>query len=156
MDTQAQERSKIRFGTFELDPASGELLKGGTRVRLQEQPFQVLKALVEQPGHVVGREELRQLLWPDDTFVDFEDGLSTAVKKARQALGDSAANPRFIETFPKRGYRFIAPVSGDAASQSKPPSKPSSTFGRRHAVLLGERIGAGRGADLATRSGGIS
>jgi Tol biopolymer transport system component/DNA-binding winged helix-turn-helix (wHTH) protein len=103
---------KVSFGVFELDVASGELRKGGTRVRLQEQPFQVLKALVEKPGEVVTREELQQRLWPGDTFVDFEDGLSTAVKKIRRALGDSAANPRFVETLPKRGYRFVAPVAG--------------------------------------------
>jgi len=110
MDEREQGGTKIRFGIFELDTLSGELLKGGTRVRLQEQPFQVLSALVERPGEVVSREDLQQRLWPDETFVDFEDGLSTAVRKIRQALGDSASNPRFIETLPKRGYRFIAPV----------------------------------------------
>ena len=104
--------STVRFGVFELDVTSGELRKSGVKVRLQEQPFQLLKALVERPGEVVSREELQQRLWPDETFVDFEDGLSTAVRKIRQALGDSASNPRFIETLPKRGYRFVAPVSG--------------------------------------------
>ena len=103
---------KVRFGVFGLDRASGELLKGGTKVRLQEQPFQVLSALVERPGEVVSREQFRRLLWPDDTFVDFEDDLSTAVKKVCQALGGSATNPRFFETLPKRGCRFIAPVDG--------------------------------------------
>ncbi len=102
----------VRFGVFELDLASGELRKSGVKVRLQEQPFQVLRALLERPGEVVSREELQQRLWPDDTFVDFEDGLSTAVRKIRQALGDSASSPRFIETLPKRGYRFLAPVDG--------------------------------------------
>ena len=102
----------MRFGVFELDLTSGELRKSGVKVRLQEQPFRLLKALVERPGALVSREELQQRLWPDQTFVNFEDGLSTAARKIRQALGDSASNPRFIETLPKRGYRFVAPVSG--------------------------------------------
>ncbi len=102
----------MRFGVFELDLTSGELRKSGVKVRLQEQPFRLLKALVERPGELVSREELQQRLWPDQTFVNFEDGLSTAARKIRQALGDSASNPRFIETLPKRGYRFVAPVSG--------------------------------------------
>ena len=117
--------SKATFGVFDRDLASGELRKGGVKVRLQEQPFQVLKALVERPGEVVSREELQQLLWPDHTFVDFEDGLSTAVRKIRQALGDSAINPRFVETLPKRGYRFIAPVEGAATSAADPAERPS-------------------------------
>ncbi len=102
MDARSQQTSKIRFGIFELDTLSGELLKAGTKVRLQEQPFQVLKALLERPGEVLSREELQRRLWPDETFVDFEDGLSTAVRKIRQALGDSASSPRFVETLPKR------------------------------------------------------
>ncbi len=120
--------SKATFGVFDLDLASGELRKGGVKVRLQEQPFQVLKALVERPGEVVSREELQQLLWPDHTFVDFEDGLSTAVRKIRQALGDSATNPRFIETLPKRGYRFTAPVTraGQHVGQSDVDADPAS------------------------------
>ncbi len=105
----------MRFGVFELDIGSGELRKSGVKVRLQEQPFQVLKTLAEKPGEVVSREELQEQLWSDETFVDFEDGLSTAIRKVRSALGDSASNPRFIETLPKRGYRFIAPVA-------KPPA----------------------------------
>ena len=106
----------IRFGSFELNPASGELRKSGARVKLQEQPFQVLRALVERPGEVVTREELHERLWSGDTFVDFDDGLNAAVRKIRQALGDAADNPRFVETLPKRGYRFIAPVAGNAPS----------------------------------------
>ena len=110
-----------RFGVFELDLSTGELRKSGVKVRLQEQPFQVLRALVEKPGEVVSREDLQQLLWPDETFVDFEDGLSTAVRKIRQALSDSASNPRFIETLPKRGYRFVAPVDGFVREESPRP-----------------------------------
>ena len=117
--------NSIRFGVFELDPSSGELLKSGVRVRLQEQPLQVLKALLERPGEIVTREELQQLLWPDGTFVDFDDGLSTAVRKIRTALGDSATNPRFVETLPKRGYRFVAPVERNVEHEAAaPPATP--------------------------------
>jgi len=101
---------RVRFGRFELDPSQGELYRDGRRVRLQEHPRQVLIALLERPGEVVTREDLRERLWKSDTFVDFEHGLNTAVKKARQALGDSAETPKFIETLARRGYRFIGQV----------------------------------------------
>src|SRR5688572_6452426 len=100
----------LRFGRFQLDRRTGELQRDGRRVRLQEQPRQVLLALLERPGDIVTRDDLRQRLWSAETFVDFERGLNTAVKKARQALGDSAETPRFIETLARRGYRFIATV----------------------------------------------
>ena len=106
-------RRVVRFGAFELDLRAGELRKAGVRVNLQEQPFKVLECLVEQPGELVTREELRQRLWQDDTFVDFEHGVNAAVKRLRETLGDSAETPRFIETLPRRGYRFIAPVECD-------------------------------------------
>ena len=99
-----------RFGVFELDLAAGELRKNGTRLRLQDQPFHVLGLLLERAGDVVTREELRQKLWPADTFVDFDHSLNTAVNKLRETLGDSASSPRYIETLARRGYRFIAPV----------------------------------------------
>jgi TolB-like protein/DNA-binding winged helix-turn-helix (wHTH) protein/tetratricopeptide (TPR) repeat protein len=102
----------VRFGVYELDVRSGELRKGGTRIRLQEQPFQVLAALVERPGEVVTRDELRERLWPSGVIVDFDHSLNKAVNKLRDALGDAADNPRFIETLPKRGYRFLIPVTG--------------------------------------------
>jgi DNA-binding winged helix-turn-helix (wHTH) protein/TolB-like protein len=102
--------SSVRFGPFELNRVAGELYRDGHRVRLQEQPRQILMALVERPGEIVTREELRERLWKSDTFVDFEHGLNTAVKKVRQALGDSAETPRYIETLAKRGYRFIGEV----------------------------------------------
>jgi DNA-binding winged helix-turn-helix (wHTH) protein len=101
---------RYRFGIYEADVRSGELLRDGAKVKLQEQPFQVLIALLERPGDVVTREDLRQRLWPSDTFVDFDHSLNTAINKLREALRDSASNPRFIETKAKRGYRFIAPV----------------------------------------------
>jgi DNA-binding winged helix-turn-helix (wHTH) protein len=103
-----------RFGVFEADLAAGELRKSGARLRLQEQPFQVLALLLERAGDVVTREELRQKLWPADTFVDFDHSLNTAVNKLRETLGDSASSPRYIETLARRGYRFIAPVQRDA------------------------------------------
>jgi TolB-like protein/DNA-binding winged helix-turn-helix (wHTH) protein/Tfp pilus assembly protein PilF len=107
-----QERSsRVRFESFELDPGSGELRKGGLRLRIEDQPFRLLTALVQRPGEVLTREELRTALWPDDTYVDFERSLTRAMNKVRTALGDSAANPRFVETLPRRGYRFLAPVS---------------------------------------------
>src|SRR5215831_1428923 len=100
----------VRFSVFEVDRRSGELRKRGVRVRLRDQAFQVLACLLERPGEVVTREELQRRLWPADTFVDFDRGLNKAVNRLREALGDSADSPRFIETLPKRGYRFIAPV----------------------------------------------
>ncbi len=107
------ERSEIlRFGMFEVDVRAGELRKQGVRIKLQEQPFHVLTVLLQRPGEVVTREELRSQNWPADTFVDFDNSLNTAINKLREALGDSADNPRFIETLPRRGYRFIASVTG--------------------------------------------
>ena len=105
-----QLKKVFRFGVFEADASSGELRKFGVRMRLQEQPFQVLLLLLERRGEVVGREELRQKLWPADTFVDFDHSLNTIINKLREVLGDSASNPRFIETLAKRGYRFLLPV----------------------------------------------
>src|SRR5437588_2096986 len=101
----------IRFGLFDVNLKTGELRKSGVRIHLQDQPFTVLAMLLEHPGEIVTREELRQRLWTDE-FVEFEQGLSRAINKLRTALGDVAENPRFIETLPKRGYRFIAPVQG--------------------------------------------
>jgi eukaryotic-like serine/threonine-protein kinase len=102
----------LRFGVFEVDVRSVELRKQGVRIKLQEQPFHILTVLLQRPGEVVTREELRSQNWPADTFVDFDNSLNTAINKLREALGDSADNPRFIETLPRRGYRFIAPVTG--------------------------------------------
>ncbi|PYX47975.1 MAG: hypothetical protein DMG79_12890 [Acidobacteria bacterium] len=111
-----------RFGVFEVDLSAGELRKSGVKLRLQGQPFQVLAFLLEHAGEVVTREELQQKLWPSDTFVDFDHSLNTAINKVREALGDSASNPRYVETLARRGYRFIAPVhtrdQGDAHSQA--------------------------------------
>src|SRR5579863_8777286 len=112
----------IRFGIFEADLNAGELRKGGARIRLQEQPFQILAMLLEQPGQVVTREELRSRLWPGDTFVDFEHGVNSGVARLREALGDSADNPRYIETLPRRGYRLIVSVEGSPQTAAIPAS----------------------------------
>jgi len=111
----AQKRPSVvlRFGTFEVDLRAGELRKQGVKIKLQEQPFHVLTLLLQKPGEVITREELRNHNWSPDTFVDFDNSLNTAINKLREALGDSAENPRFIETIPRRGYRFVAPVTGD-------------------------------------------
>lgn len=110
MEKTAPSARLYRFGVFEADARSGELRKNGVKLRLQEQPFQILLRLLRHPGEVVTREELRQQLWPADTFVDFDHSLNTAIGKLREAVGDSASSPRFLETLPKRGYRFLAPV----------------------------------------------
>src|SRR5712692_6461122 len=110
MSSQSAAQPVIRFGLFEFDLAAGELCKQGRKIKLQDQPFQVLALLLRRPGEIVTREELQKALWPADTFIEFDQGVNTAIKKIRQALGDSAENPRFIETLPRKGYRFIAPV----------------------------------------------
>jgi len=107
MQKALSQAQQVRFGSFAVDLETGELRKHGVKVRLQEQPFQILSVLIERPGQVVMREELRRRLWPTGTFVDFEHSLATAVKKLRRALGDSAVHPHFIETLPRRGYRFV-------------------------------------------------
>ena len=114
MEKASSHPHEVRFAAFTVDLKTGELRKHGVKVRLQEQPFQMLSVLLERPGEVVTREELRKRLWPGNTFVDFEHSLATAVKKLRRALGDSAAHPQFIETLPRRGYRFIATLAAES------------------------------------------
>ena len=129
MATESPEHPRIvRFGTFEADLGTRELRKGGARIKLHGQPFEVLAMLLERAGEPVLREELRQRLWSTDTFVDFDAGVNTAINRLREALNDSAENPRFIETLPRRGYRFIAPVQSESSSQpvaNGTPAKPS-------------------------------
>src|SRR5437879_27141 len=121
MEEEIHIRVRLRFGVFELDPRAGELRKHGLRVRLQEQPFQLLAMLLEHPGEVVTREELQKKLWPADTFVDFDHGLNKAINKIREALSDSADSPRFVETVARRGYRFLAEVKvADSAPVRSP------------------------------------
>jgi cholera toxin transcriptional activator len=121
--------SRYRFGVFEADASTGELRKQGIRIKLNAQPFQILLMLLDRPGEVLTREQLSQSLWSDGTFVDFEHGLNSAVNRIREALGDSASNPRFVETLARRGYRFVAPVqriaSEPTALQASDLPKPA-------------------------------
>src|SRR6202161_4640259 len=118
--------SVVRFGTYEVSLQSGEVRKSGLRIRVQQQPIKLLEILLERPGEVVTREELRSRVWPDESFGDFDQALNIAVAKLRSALGDSAENPRYIETLSKRGYRFIADVSVvDADPRPKLPERSS-------------------------------
>ena len=136
----------VRFGTYEVDLRSGELRKNGLKVRLTGQPFQILAILLERPGELVAREELQKRLWPGDTFVDFDSGLNAAVNRVREALGDSAENPRFVETLPRRGYRFIGQVEG--------PPRANST--ESQPAVDGQRNGnAGRGWKIGIAAGSV-
>ena len=145
----AQVTSVIRFGVFELDPRSGELRRSGVLLNLQDQPLKVLECLLERPGELVTREALRQRLWPGDTFVDFEQGVNAAVKRLRETLADSAESPRFVETLPRRGYRFIAPVERDdrdrsGSSPSVPDQRASLASKPAHSALVEKQPAAAR------------
>ena len=145
---------RVRVGPFELDVRAAELLRDGVRVRLQEQPLRVLVALVERHGEVVSREELRQRLWPADTFVDFERSLNAAVKRLREALGESADTPHYIETLPRHGYRLITRVEPLATARPSqlevlipavpdpPAASPARTWCRRWPSGTGSRPAA--------------
>jgi DNA-binding winged helix-turn-helix (wHTH) protein len=155
-------RRLYRFGVFEADEHTGELRKQGRRLPLQGQPVQVLLLLLDRPGELVSRAEIHQRVWSDGTFVDFDHGLNTAINKIREALGDSAASPRFVETLARRGYRFIAPVEvataaapvsatpgPDAASDaSQPEPAPLTTSGATDSGALTARPAASRGRRL--------
>ena len=138
----------VRFGTFELDLRAGELRRNGSKVKLQEQPFQVLTLLLERPGEVVTREELQKRLWPADTFVDFDHSLNAAIRRLRDALGDSAENPRFVETVARRGYRFLAPVNGANGDIALPAIRPASDPKRRRILVTVAVLLAGVGVGL--------
>jgi TolB-like protein len=122
MDALINSDATLRVGSFELDVESREIRTGSRRVRLQEQPFEILRLMLEHPGAVVTRDELRGRLWPDGTFVDFDHSLNAAIKRLRSALGDNAENPRFVETLPRRGYRFIGgrEMDGDKPGDGVP------------------------------------
>jgi DNA-binding winged helix-turn-helix (wHTH) protein len=111
MSSTVESPSRVLFGLFEADLQTGELWKAGKRIKIQSQPFKVLSVLLEHPGEIVTREDLQLRVWGKDTIVDFEHSLGTAINKIREALSDSADNPRFVETLARRGYRFIAPVT---------------------------------------------
>src|SRR5437016_13257456 len=149
------ERAEIqRFGTFEVDVRAGELRKQGEGIKLQEQPFHVLTVLLQRPGEVVTREELRSENWSADTFVDFDNSLNTAINKLREALGDSADNPRFIETLPRRGYRFITPVTneGREASATGAAAVSDKRAWRTAAIMAGVLAAAVSAGGLYWRS----
>ena len=139
MATEARSSGILRFGVFEVDLRSAELRKQGVRVKLQDQPFQVLRLLLQHPRELVTRDELRSQIWPADTFVDFDNSLNAAINKVREALGDSADTPRFIETLPRRGYRFIASVSdvgGSARENAKGVSAAAPALSRKILVTV--------------------
>ncbi len=133
------DHSSIRFGPFEIDTSSRTIRRSGVRIRLQEQPFEVLLALLETPGEIVTREQLRQRLWPEGTFVEFDHALNTAVKKIRAVLCDDASTPRYVETIPRRGYRFLAPVDTSKPSPAllKPDRTSAPLLRLRSALTLG-------------------
>src|ERR1700756_5735853 len=128
----------VRFGTYEVSLQSGEMRKGGVRIKVQQQPMKLLEILLERPGEVVTREELRSRVWPNESFGDFDQAVNIAIAKLRSALGDSAEHPRYIETLPKRGYRFIADVSVvDADARIK---RPESAAGDLSGTETGHQL----------------
>ncbi len=140
MSPSNREDRLLRFAVFEVDLDAGELRKNGARIRLQEQPFQVLTALLQNAGQVVTRDHLREKIWPADTFVDFDHSLNTAVNKIREALGDSASSPRFVETLARRGYDL---------------SHPLTALRRSHAAVAANENAAARGRGRPRHKGCI-
>src|SRR6266404_4575768 len=136
------EQRQFRFSVFHFDALGGELRKQGQKLKVEGQPLRILAILLERPGEVITREDLKQRLWPADTFVDFEHSINTAVKRLRQALDDSAETPRFIETLPRRGYRFIYPLASEPAPGERAVAEQGGA--RRIAIAI-----AGAGILLA-------
>jgi len=130
MTSKSDTARRVGFGPFTVDLRAGELYKGKKKIKVQQLPLQILGALLETPGEVVAREELKSRLWPADTFVDFEHGLNTAIKKLRQALGDSSAKPKYIETLPKKGYRFSGSLSGTIEKTTVQSAKSADIAGQ--------------------------
>jgi TolB-like protein/DNA-binding winged helix-turn-helix (wHTH) protein len=145
MPAPASSTDRVQFGVFELDLQRAELRKSGVKVKLQEQPLKVLQVLLERPGQIVGREELQKRIWPVNTFVEFDQGLYSAMARLREALGDSSDSPRFIETVARRGYRFIAPISGmprqNVQSSAKAEEPKSLALRRAIVSVLGGLLG---------------
>src|SRR5262245_52837432 len=163
MGSQPKPALKVSFGPFEYDATSGDVLKHGTRIRLQGKPLQILSLLLTDPGRVISRDELQRHLWQGATFVDFEQGLNSAMNKLRQTLGDSADQPRYVETLPGRGYRFIAPVHRESTKAVLEMSAPvplrieTQPGGKSQSWMpwiaaLGVAVVAGGGYWLAKRS----
>ena len=140
--TQPSSADHIRFGVFEVDLRTREVRKHGIRLKIADQPFQVLRALLEKPAELVTREELQKRIWPDNTFVDFDQSLNRAINKVREALGDQAENPRFIETLSRRGYRFIAPVRASAPAGGPCSAAGTGSSGVAIAKVAVEEIGS--------------
>jgi DNA-binding winged helix-turn-helix (wHTH) protein len=132
-----QRPAAFQFGVFELNPQTRELRKQGVKLKIQDQPLQILFLLLEHPGEIVTREEIQKRLWPENTYVDFDNAINSAVRKLRDALGDSPENPRFIETIARRGYRFIAPVNGPVPLR---PVRTSSAEGKERRVPIQKRV----------------
>jgi DNA-binding winged helix-turn-helix (wHTH) protein len=149
MQEEVRSAGPVRFGVFELDRRSGELRKAGAQIHLQEQAFQILTSLLERPGDLVTREELRQRLWPNGTFVDFEHGLNAVISRLRGTIGDSADSPRFIQTVPRRGYRFIAPVEGAVDAAHRRLASRSAVDGRRSGRTAAVRRWMGKVTPIA-------
>src|SRR2546427_12060886 len=147
-------RRVVRFGVFEVDLRAGELFKQGIKIKLQQQPFRVLARLLEHPGEVVTREDLRQAIWPAGTFVEFDVGVDAAVHKLRAALGDSAENPRLVETLPRRGYRFIAAVDGVVEDQASTAAE-AVPLPKRRPLLWAGAMAIGVALLLAGNTGGL-
>lgn len=150
--TEPQPAPRYRFGTFEVDTATGELRKQGMRVKLNTQPFQVLCMLLERHGELLTREEISKELWPDGTFVDFDHGVNSAVNRVREALGDTAGSPRFVETLARRGYRFIAPVERIVPGENLPlmPANSASAISHERPASAVDPAARFRGKILAT------
>ena len=159
MESQSQLGPSVRFGPFEVDVRSAELQYNGHKIHLHEQPFQVLLALLERPGELISRDQVVHRLWPDGAFVDYERGLNKAVNKLRDVLRDSADSPRFVETIPRRGYRFIAPLEGGSALITALGSPVLAEEGSRHwramlvAILLLLLVAAAAVGILLRRQG---
>jgi DNA-binding winged helix-turn-helix (wHTH) protein len=151
MQVPATAIARLRVGEFEVDLRCGEVRRNGDKIKLQQRPFQIFAALLQRPGEVVTREEIRQSLWPTDTFVDFEHSINTAVNKLREALGDDVENPRFIETLPRYGYRFIGELEPSVESVAPvEPDRGSSSHHRRK-IAAGVAVIAAVGAGVANR-----
>jgi DNA-binding winged helix-turn-helix (wHTH) protein len=153
MPTAARSTNTMRFEGFEVDLRAQELYKAGRKIKLQVQPFQVLAMLLEQPGEVVTREEMQKRLWPADTFVDFDHSLNTAIKKLRQALGDDKKKPRFVETLPKRGYRFLVSVKKPPAANPVVAESPVSAPAAGAAKNVAASPWVGRVAKVCCEAG---
>src|ERR1035441_7563450 len=135
----APKATRYRFGPFELNTAEESLARNGTRVKVQDLPYRLLVMLLERPGEIVTREEVRQRLWPQNTFVEFDNSLGVAIRKVRDALNDDAEAPRYVETVPRRGYRFVAPVTALEPVRSPAPPPPTGSVTEESSIL--SRIG---------------